>query len=135
MNFFSDERAAELRELFFESAQELLQALNEQGLDLEKRPGDAEVVRSIRRTVHTLKGDSAACGFRELKRTHARVGRGPKARTSNYRRWCTGRISFECGGHVRCDAGGISRQHAAAKSGSVAGDDRSSVEESRRANG
>ena len=31
-----------------------------------RRPGDAEVVRSIRRTVHTLKGDSAACGFREL---------------------------------------------------------------------
>jgi two-component system chemotaxis sensor kinase CheA len=66
VNFFSDERAAELRELFFESAQELLQALNEQGLELEKRPGDPEAVRSIRRTVHTLKGDSAACGFREL---------------------------------------------------------------------
>jgi two-component system chemotaxis sensor kinase CheA len=66
VSFFSEERAAELRELFFESAQELLQALNEQGLELEKRPGDAEVVRGIRRTVHTLKGDSAACGFREL---------------------------------------------------------------------
>src|SRR4051812_45274309 len=66
MSFFSDERAAELRELFFESAQELLQALNEQGLELENRSGDPEVVRSIRRTVHTLKGDSAACGFREL---------------------------------------------------------------------
>ncbi len=66
MSFFSDERAAELRELFFESAQELLQALNEQGLELEKSPKDAEIVRSIRRTVHTLKGDSAACGFREL---------------------------------------------------------------------
>ena len=38
MSFFSEERAAELRELFFESAQELLQALNEQGLELEKRP-------------------------------------------------------------------------------------------------
>ena len=29
-------------------------------------PGDAGSVRGIRRTVHTLKGDSAACGFREL---------------------------------------------------------------------
>jgi two-component system chemotaxis sensor kinase CheA len=66
VNFFSEERASELRELFFESAQELLQALNEQGLELEKRPSDAEVIRTIRRTVHTLKGDSAACGFREL---------------------------------------------------------------------
>lgn len=66
MSFFSEERAAELRDLFFESAQELLQTLNEQGLELEKSPGDAEVVRGIRRTVHTLKGDSAACGFKEL---------------------------------------------------------------------
>lgn len=61
-----DERAAELRELFFETSQELLQALNEQALQLEKCPGDEEIVRSIRRTVHTLKGDSAACGLREL---------------------------------------------------------------------
>lgn len=66
MSFFSDERAAELRDLFFESAQELLQTLNEQGLELEKSHDDPEVVRGIRRTVHTLKGDSAACGFREL---------------------------------------------------------------------
>jgi two-component system, chemotaxis family, sensor kinase CheA len=66
VSFFSEERAAELRDLFFESAQELLQTLNEQGLELEKCPGDPEVVRGIRRTVHTLKGDSAACGFKEL---------------------------------------------------------------------
>ena len=66
MSFFSDERASELRELFFESATELLQVLNEEGLELEKRPGDAEVIRQVRRTVHTLKGDSAACGFQEL---------------------------------------------------------------------
>ena len=62
----SDERMTELRELFFESAQELLQALNEEALKLEKRPGDVEIVRGIRRTVHTLKGDAAACGYREL---------------------------------------------------------------------
>ncbi len=66
MSFFSDERTNELKELFFESAQELLQSLNEQGLDLEKRPGDSEVIRGIRRTVHTLKGDSAACGYKDL---------------------------------------------------------------------
>ena len=61
-----DERGAELRELFFETAAELLQALNEGALQLEKTPADPEVVRSIRRTVHTLKGDAAACGYREL---------------------------------------------------------------------
>jgi two-component system chemotaxis sensor kinase CheA len=63
---FSDERGAELRELFFETAQELLQALNDEALKLEKNPNDPETVRCIRRVVHTLKGDAAACGFREL---------------------------------------------------------------------
>jgi two-component system, chemotaxis family, sensor kinase CheA len=61
-----DERGAELRELFFETSQELLQALNDQALKLEKHPGDEEIVRGIRRTAHTLKGDSAACGLRAL---------------------------------------------------------------------
>jgi two-component system, chemotaxis family, sensor kinase CheA len=61
-----DERGAELRALFFESSQELLQALNEDALKLEKQPGDGEIVRSIRRIVHTIKGDAAATGFQEL---------------------------------------------------------------------
>jgi two-component system chemotaxis sensor kinase CheA len=61
-----DERGAELRDLFYETSQELLQALNDEALKLEKRPGDEEIVRSVRRTAHTLKGDSAACGLREL---------------------------------------------------------------------
>jgi two-component system chemotaxis sensor kinase CheA len=66
VSHLSDERGAELRDLFFETAQELLQALNDGALKLEKHPEDLEVVREIRRTVHTLKGDAAACGFREL---------------------------------------------------------------------
>jgi len=66
LSFFSEERQFELRELFFETASELLQSLNEQGLKLEQRPADAELIREVRRTVHTLKGDSAACGFEEL---------------------------------------------------------------------
>ena len=40
--------------------------MNEQALQLEKSPGEAETIRSLRRTVHTLKGDAAACGYREL---------------------------------------------------------------------
>ena len=66
MTFFPDDRASELRELFFESATELLQTLNDEGLQLEKRPEDEEILRQVRRTVHTLKGDSAACGYTEL---------------------------------------------------------------------
>jgi two-component system, chemotaxis family, sensor kinase CheA len=63
---FSDERGSELRELFFETSLELLQSLNEEALKLEQQPGNGEVVRTIRRIVHTLKGDSAAAGFQEI---------------------------------------------------------------------
>jgi len=62
----SEDRGGELRALFFESANELLQSLNEAGLELESRPADEEVIRRVRRAVHTLKGDSAACGFNKL---------------------------------------------------------------------
>ena len=61
-----EDRGSELRALFFESANEILQSLNEAGLELEARPSDEEVVRRIRRAIHTLKGDSAACGFHKL---------------------------------------------------------------------
>jgi two-component system, chemotaxis family, sensor kinase CheA len=66
MSPFRHDPGEEMRELFFETSQELLQSLNDDALKLEKSPQDVEVVRSIRRTVHTLKGDAAACGFKEL---------------------------------------------------------------------
>jgi two-component system chemotaxis sensor kinase CheA len=66
LSFTPDDRGTELRALFFESANELLQSLNEAGLQLEARPADEGVIRSVRRAVHTLKGDSAACGFSKL---------------------------------------------------------------------
>jgi two-component system, chemotaxis family, sensor kinase CheA len=66
VTFLPDDRASELRDLFFESAAEILQALNDAGLALEEHPSDKESLRSVRRAVHTLKGDSAACGYREL---------------------------------------------------------------------
>jgi two-component system, chemotaxis family, sensor kinase CheA len=66
MSPLSDDRAAELRSLFFESAEELLLTLNEHALKLEKSPEDTENLRAMRRVVHTLKGDAAACGYREM---------------------------------------------------------------------
>lgn len=66
MTFPPDDHASELRELFFESAEEILQGMNEAGLALENHPGDPEQLRQVRRAVHTLKGDSAACGYRAL---------------------------------------------------------------------
>lgn len=61
-----DDRASELRDLFFLGAQEHLQALNENGLRLEASPQDGEALREVRRVVHTLKGDSAVAGLREI---------------------------------------------------------------------
>jgi len=61
-----EDRGGELRALFFESANEILQSLNEAGLELESRPADEDVIRRVRRAVHTLKGDSAACGFHKM---------------------------------------------------------------------
>jgi two-component system chemotaxis sensor kinase CheA len=66
VGIFSDDHADELRDLFFESSQDILQALNEDALLLEKSPRDPDIVRNLRRSVHTLKGDSAACGYKEL---------------------------------------------------------------------
>ena len=66
MSITPDDRGTELRTLFFESANELLLSLNEAGLELEARPADEQVIRRVRRAVHTLKGDSAACGFSKL---------------------------------------------------------------------
>jgi two-component system, chemotaxis family, sensor kinase CheA len=66
LSFLPEDRGAELRALFFESAAELLQVINDTGLQLEKHPADEELIRSVRRAVHTLKGDSAACGFTKL---------------------------------------------------------------------
>src|SRR5437773_11003714 len=63
-----------MRELFFETSQELLQSLNDEALKLEKQPGDVEIVRSIRRIVHTRKGGAAAGGISEL--SNAAHGRG-----------------------------------------------------------
>src|SRR5690349_16741040 len=56
-----------MRQLFFDSSQELLEALNEDALRLERDPSNLEAVRNIRRIVHTLKGDSGTCGFKELQ--------------------------------------------------------------------
>jgi two-component system, chemotaxis family, sensor kinase CheA len=66
LSFLPEDRGAELRALFFESAAEVLQVINDAGLEMEKRPADGEVIRSVRRAVHTLKGDAAACGFSKL---------------------------------------------------------------------
>ena len=54
-----DERGLELRELFFETSQELLQALNDEALKLEKKPG-VNSVAPFGMSLHVSGRDRAA---------------------------------------------------------------------------
>lgn len=63
---FDDEELEQLRAMFFEQATEVIDSLGGLILQVESNPGDTEALRSIRRAVHTLKGDSTAFGFDEL---------------------------------------------------------------------
>jgi two-component system chemotaxis sensor kinase CheA len=63
---FDESELIELRAMFFEQATEVIDSLGELILAVERDPSDSESLRSIRRAVHTLKGDSTAFGFSEL---------------------------------------------------------------------
>ena len=61
----------QLGQAFREEALELLSELETLLIELEKTPGDAEIVSSIFRAFHTLKGSGAMCGFDEMSQfTH-----------------------------------------------------------------
>ena len=58
--------------VFMDECQEHLQILNQSLLDLEKEPDNAELLHSIFRSAHTLKGASATMGFNKMSNvTHA----------------------------------------------------------------
>lgn len=63
---FDESELLELREMFFEQATEVIDSLSGLIIKVESDPADSESLRSIRRAVHTLKGDSTAFGFVEL---------------------------------------------------------------------
>ncbi|MBI5076607.1 MAG: chemotaxis protein CheA [Nitrospirae bacterium] len=57
---------AEIREAFKVEASEILTALEASLLDLEKDPDNMEMVSSIFRSFHTLKGSGGMCGFDDI---------------------------------------------------------------------
>ncbi len=57
---------SQYKELFINEAQEHLEALNQSMVDLEKDPGNPDVLTEIFRSAHTLKGMSATMGFDQL---------------------------------------------------------------------
>jgi two-component system chemotaxis sensor kinase CheA len=58
--------------LFFEEATEQLSLLDQGLVRLEKEPSNTELIQSLFRAAHTLKGSSATIGFMEITNlTHA----------------------------------------------------------------
>ncbi len=61
----------QLRQTFREEALELLLELETSLIELEKTPGDMDIISSVFRAFHTLKGSGAMCGFDEISQfTH-----------------------------------------------------------------
>lgn len=62
---------SEYKEVFLEELDEQLQLMDEVIMQLERNCESGEVIQSLFRAAHTLKGSSAAMGFEEMKRlTH-----------------------------------------------------------------
>ena len=63
----TSEQSPEAQEVFREEALEHLQTITNGIAELERRPGDREVLSSIRRATHTLKGAAGMMGFRLIQ--------------------------------------------------------------------
>lgn len=61
-----DMDVSQYKELFINEAQEHLEAMNQAMVELEKDPGNPDVLTEIFRSAHTLKGMSATMGFDQL---------------------------------------------------------------------
>ncbi len=61
-----DMDVSQYKELFINEAQEHLESLNQAMVELEKDPGNPDVITEIFRSAHTLKGMSATMGFDQL---------------------------------------------------------------------
>lgn len=55
-----------LRDIFREEAAELLAQMEMPLIELEGNPSDAELINTVFRALHTIKGSGSMCGYREL---------------------------------------------------------------------
>jgi len=56
----------EYQDIFLEEADELLQELNKNLLELERNPEDEEIINNIFRAAHSLKSSAAFVGLNDL---------------------------------------------------------------------
>ena len=66
MHMFTDGERAELLATFRTQAEELLVALEEGLLALERAPQDDEALHAVFRAAHTIKGDARIVGLEEV---------------------------------------------------------------------
>jgi two-component system chemotaxis sensor kinase CheA len=60
---WNEEELAELRKVFYAQAYELVEELQDEMLKLETDPGNDDILKLVKRHVHTLKGDSNSIGL------------------------------------------------------------------------
>jgi two-component system chemotaxis sensor kinase CheA len=60
---WNEQEIAELRKVFYAQAYELVEELQDSMLKLEAEPGNEDVLKLVKRHVHTLKGDSNSIGL------------------------------------------------------------------------
>jgi two-component system chemotaxis sensor kinase CheA len=60
---WNDQEVAELRKVFYAQAYEIVDELQDAMLKLEADPANEEVLKTVKRHVHTLKGDSNSIGL------------------------------------------------------------------------
>lgn len=66
VDIFNDDQMAELRSIFFSQSLEIVDAMEDGILALERNPGDEASLKSLLRSFHTLKGDSNSIGLTEV---------------------------------------------------------------------
>ena len=62
----SEEDIKSLKETFYQQAMELIESLIQEVLSLEEKSDKGDSLKTIKRIFHTLKGDSASIGLKEL---------------------------------------------------------------------
>ncbi len=60
---WSDNELVELKRIFYSQAYEIVEDLQEAMLRLEAEPADGEVLKTVKRSIHTLKGDAHSVGL------------------------------------------------------------------------
>ena len=71
--YLTPEELAQLKEVFYAQAKDMLAEFNDRALELEVSSEPSEVFRALERVVHTVKGDSMALEFTALTKLSHRI--------------------------------------------------------------